>query len=95
MRVFQKLSILLLALTTQFTSAAAQPAHPNEAEKAMAALVNCNDWKRNPDGSWTSGENVKIGNMTFSSSKIGPNGMNLNGADVATVLEQKCGGQRL
>jgi hypothetical protein len=62
-----------------------------DAEKALADTINCKDFKRNPDGSWTGGPNAMIGAMQFSNSTVDLHGFNINGADVAVVLDQKCG----
>lgn len=63
------------------------------AEKAMAAQIRCEDFKKNPNSSWTSGPNAKIGNMTFSNETFGVYAFTFSGVDPAVVLNQKCGGR--
>jgi hypothetical protein len=80
----------LVSLVTLFASNALA-AEPTDAEKALAASIDCKDFKPNPDGSWLSGPTAKLGSNTFSGMLIRPHGINIMGADAATVLNQKCG----
>jgi hypothetical protein len=73
----------------------AQTRQPTDAEKAMAAQIKCEDWKKNPNDTWTSGPSVKIGGMTFANNTFGIRGLNIGGADIVIVLNQKCGGSPL
>ena len=71
--------------------AAAQVPKPTDAEKVLAGKLQCEDWKRNPNGSWTGGPDAKIGSARFAAATAVPQMMPLFGADLATVLDQKCG----
>ena len=75
--------------------AAAQVTQPTSAEKKLAGQIKCEDFKKNANGSWTSGPNAKIGTNVYSNTTFGVRGISLDGADVAIVLEQKCGGRPL
>jgi hypothetical protein len=72
-----------------------QTARPTEAEKVMATQLKCDDWRQNPNGTWSSNSAAKIGNLSLANVTIGVHGMDINGADVAVVLNQKCRGTRL
>jgi len=75
-------------------SVVAQQAEATEPEKALAAQIKCEDFKRTADGGWLSGLNARVGGMVFSNSTIfGPGGINIGGADLVVVLNRKCGGQ--
>ena len=77
-------------------SVVAQQVEGTEAEKALAAQIKCEDFKRAADGGWVSGPNARVGGMMFSNSTIsGPGGINIGGADLVVVLNRKCGGQPL
>jgi hypothetical protein len=73
----------------------AQTRQPTDAEKAIAAQIKCEDWKKNSNDTWTSGPSVKIGGMTFANNTFGIRGINIGGADLVVVLNQKCGGSPL
>jgi hypothetical protein len=73
----------------------AQTPVPTDAEKALAAQIKCEDFTKNPDGSWHSGPNAMIGTNGFSNNTFGVRGIVIQGADVAVVLNQKCGGRPL
>jgi hypothetical protein len=53
-----------------------------KAEAALSAKIRCEDFRKNSDGTWTSGPNTKIHTQ----------GVSIGGADLATVLNRKCGG---
>ena len=71
--------------------AAAQAPQPTDAQKILSGKLQCEDWKRNPNGSWTGGPEAKIGDSRFAAATAAPQTMRLFGADLATVLDQKCG----
>jgi hypothetical protein len=79
---------------SQANNAGAQKREPNETEKALAAQIKCEDFAKNSNGGWTSGPNVRIGATDLGGNTFGVRGVNVNGADLATVLNQKCGEQR-
>ena len=47
-------------------SVVAQQIEATEAEKALAAQIKCEDFKRTADGGWVSGPNARAGGMVFS-----------------------------
>ena len=56
--------LVYFALAAHLSSANADPTDPTQESKAEAALagkIKCEDFRKNPDGTWTSGPNVKIG----------------------------------
>jgi hypothetical protein len=53
--------------------------------------VKCADFKKNADGSWTSGPIIKIGTNAFSNHTFDTHGVSVGGSDLATVLNRKCG----
>jgi hypothetical protein len=83
---------LCLVSAHYINSANAQPAKVTTAEAALAAKIKCVDFRKNPDGTWTSGPNTKIGTSAFPSHTFGIEGVSIGGADLATVLNRKCGG---
>jgi hypothetical protein len=48
--------------------------------------------QKNSDGTWTSGPDTKIGANAFPNHTFGTNGVSIGGVDLATALNQKCGG---
>ncbi len=62
-----------------------------KAEAALAAKIRCGDFRRNANGTWTSGPNTKIGANAFPQHTFDIHGVSIGGADVATVLNRKCG----
>jgi hypothetical protein len=75
------------------SSVDAQQVEATETEKALAAQIKCEDFKRT-DGGWVSGPNARVGGMVFSNNTIsGPGGINIGGADLVVVLNRKCGGK--
>jgi hypothetical protein len=59
-------------------------------EQALADQINCDEWKRNQNGSWISKPGTKIGSYSFSNTTVAPGDWSLDGADVGTVLNKKC-----
>ena len=59
-------------------------------EQALADKINCDAWKKNPNGSWISKRGTKIGSYSFSNTTVAPGDWSLDGADVGTVLNKKC-----
>jgi hypothetical protein len=59
-------------------------------EQALADKIKCDEWRKNPDGSWTSSSNSKIGSNVFRNTTVAPGAWSLDGADVGTVLNKKC-----
>ena len=66
----------------------------SDAEKALAGQLECNHFKRNADGSWTGGTMARIGKMMAGAQTFVRGGFKVGGADVATVLDAKCGQQK-
>jgi hypothetical protein len=68
----------------------AQPKKSTATADNLAAKIRCRDFQKNSDGKWTSGPNVRIGKMDFSSHTFGLGEVDVGGADLATVLDRKC-----
>jgi hypothetical protein len=71
------------------------------AGQAQASLpentINCAAFQKLANGHWYVGAaTFKVGNtnMTLTSQELGPRSMNIGGADLYAVVEQKCGGPR-
>jgi hypothetical protein len=62
-----------------------------KAEAALAAKIKCRDFRKNANGTWTSGPNTKIGANAFPQHTFDIRGVSIGGADLATVLNRKCG----
>ena len=62
-----------------------------KAEAALAAKIKCGDFRKNANGTWTSGPNTKIGAGAFPKHTFDIHGVTIGGADLATVLNRKCG----
>ncbi|MGB8631206.1 MAG: hypothetical protein WCD69_17785 [Xanthobacteraceae bacterium] len=73
-------------------SANAQQTTATKAEAALSAKIKCEDFKKNSDDTWTSGPNTKIGANDFPNHTFDTNGVSIGGADLATILNRKCGG---
>ena len=84
---------LYLVSADYVNSANAQPAEVTKAEAALTAKIKCEDFRKNADGTWTSGSNTKIGTNAFSNHNFDTHGVSIGGADLATVLNRKCGGK--
>jgi hypothetical protein len=64
-----------------------------KAEAALAARIKCADFKKNANGTWTSGPNTKIGSNPFPKHTFDIHGVSIGGADLATVLNRRCAPQ--
>jgi hypothetical protein len=84
--------VLCLAAADPVNSANAQQTTVTKAEAALGAKIKCEDFIKNSDGTWTSGPNTKIGANAFPNHTFDTNGVSIGGADLATVLNRKCGG---
>ena len=62
-----------------------------KAEAALAAKIKCRDFRKNSNGTWTSGPNTKVGANAFPQHTFDIRGVSIGGADLATVLNRKCG----
>jgi hypothetical protein len=58
--------LVCLAVAASLSSANADPTQESKAEAALAGKIKCEDFRKNPDGTWTSGADVKIGSNPFS-----------------------------
>jgi len=93
MRTHKLFSLALcLVIANYINSANAQQTEATKAEQALAAKIRCKDFGKNADGTWTSGPDTKIGSNPFSNHTFNIHGVSIGGADVATVLNRKCGG---
>ena len=81
--------VLCLVGTDYINSANAQQTDQQtivtKAEAALAAKIKCRDFKKNGDG------NTKIGASAFPRHTFDIHGVSIGGADLATVLNRKCG----
>jgi hypothetical protein len=59
-------------------------------EQALADKIKCEEWRKNPDGTWTSGSDSRIGSNTFRNTTVAPGAWSVDGADVGAVLNKKC-----
>jgi hypothetical protein len=88
--------VLCLMGTDYINSANAQQADQQtivtKAEAALADKIKCRDFRKNANGTWTSGPNTKIGVNAFPQHTFNVRGVSIGGADLATVLNRKCGG---
>jgi hypothetical protein len=85
MRSFRLIALVIPAVVASAPPSRAQSA----AEKNLAAKTNCADYKKS-GGQWTGGLNAKIGDSAFTDMSFGRDGISIDGADLATVLDQKC-----
>ena len=83
--------LVCLAVATCLSSANADPTQESKAEAALAGKIKCEDFRKNPDGTWTSGPDAKIGGNPFSNLTFDSKRVTIGGADLATVLDRKCG----
>ena len=87
--------VLCLVGADCFNSANAQQTDQQnivtKAEAALAAKIKCGDFRKNADGTWTGGPNTKIGGNAFPKHTFDIQGVSIGGADLATVLNCKCG----
>ena len=75
--------------------AVAQIAVPVEAETFLALQLKCEDYKKNADGTWTSGPTTRIGSTIFTNNRFGRHNVMVDGVDLAYILDKKCAGQEL
>jgi hypothetical protein len=68
----------------------ARPKKPIAAEDTLVAKITCQDFQKHFDGKWTSSPNARIGKLDFSSHTFGIGEVEIGGADLAIVLNQKC-----
>ena len=87
-RIFRLLVYFTVAAS--LSSANADPTQESKAEAKLAGKINCEDFRKNPDGTWTSGPNAKIGSNPFSNLTFDSKRVTIGGADLATVLDRKC-----
>ena len=76
--------LIYLAVAASLSSANADPTQESKAEAALAGKIKCEDFRKHPDGTWTSGNSFS--NLTFESKRV-----TIGGADLATLLDRKCG----
>jgi len=82
--------ITVCAASSLANLAAAQAPQPTAAERAAAAQINCEDFQKNSDGSWTSSPTATVGTVQIGSGTFGIRQINIGGVDLAVVLNQKC-----
>ena len=87
-RIFRFLFYFTVAAS--ISSVNANPTQESKAEAALAGKIKCDDFRKNPDGTWTSGPNAKIGSNPFSNLTFDSKRVTIGGADLATVLDRKC-----
>ena len=87
--------VLCLVGTDYINSANAQQTDQqpivSKAEAALAAKIKCGDFRKNGNGTWTGGPNTKIGANAFPKHTFDIHGVSIGGADLAIVLNRKCG----
>ena len=87
--------VLCLMGTDYINSANAQQTDQqtivSKAEAALAAKIKCRDFRKNANGTWTSGPKYQNWSECFSPTHLDIHGVSIGGADVATVLNGKCG----
>ena len=88
--------VLCLVGTNYINSANAQQTDQQtivpKAEAALATKIKCEDLRKNTNDTWTSAPNTKIGDSAFPQHTFGIRGVSIGGADLAMVLNCKCGG---
>ena len=92
MSTHRLISLALCLIAADCVSANAQQADVTKTEAALAAKIKCKHFRKNADGTWTSGPDTKIGTNAFSNHTFDSHGVSIGGADLATVLNRKCGG---
>lgn len=82
LRVATLLSVFL-AMQGAAMAQDAKPKPPTVEVHGKALQLSCAEWKRNPDGSWSSLGALLVGTETMN--------VTLRGAKETKVLEEKCG----
>ena len=88
-------AVLCLVGTNYINSANAQQTDQKTIvtkAEAAAAKIKCEDFRKNTNGTWTSAPSTKIGDSAFPQHTFDIRGVSIGGADLATVLNRKCGG---
>jgi len=88
------LGIVLCLMGTDYINSANAQQTDQETivtKAALAAKIKCRDFRKNASGTWTSGPNTKIGANAFPQHTFDIRGVSIGGADLATVLNRKCG----
>jgi hypothetical protein len=61
-------------------------------EAQFSAMIDCDQWHQNDDGSWDTGPDARLPGIRASNAKrITLKKIYVNGIDVAELLEKKCG----
>ena len=66
----------------------------SDADAKVAERVRCEAFRKNPDGSWTAAPNTMVGDNDVSGNVFAPGRPSAVGADLAAIVERKCGGRR-
>ena len=82
--------LALAIITGSPLLAIAQIAVLVEAEKSLALQLKCEDYKKNADGTWTSGPTTRIGTTIFTNNRFGLHNVMVGGVDLAYILDKKC-----
>ena len=69
----------------------AQKLKSTQAERAFLRQLNCADFSKNVDGSWTSHPNAMIDGNLFPNDTFRLYSASFDGVDIATALNRKCG----
>jgi hypothetical protein len=82
-------AVLCLVGTNYINSANAQQTDQQtivtKAEAALAAKINCGDFRKNTNGTWTSGPDTKIGDSAFPQHTFAIRGVSIGEADLAST----------
>jgi hypothetical protein len=81
---------IVLVFAAHSNSVNAQQTGFGKAEATLAGKIKCEDFKKNADGSWTSGPDTKIGGNPFPAHTCNTHEVSIGGADLATTLNLKC-----
>ena len=94
--MYSLLSAVAMALILAATPGS-EPGPAKSPKELPPNTIDCSDWTRNSDGSWTAHHNAKpfdVGDtrqMSIQDSRIGPKTVNAGGYDLTTLLDKKCG----
>jgi hypothetical protein len=83
--------LVYFAVVVYLSAANADPTQESKAEAALAGKIKCEDFRKNPDDTWTSGPDAKIGSNPFSNLTFESKRVTIGRADLVTVLDRKCG----